>query len=217
MYYNINALVLNTKIAAEADKHTVLYTAELGKISAIFPGAKKIKAKFAAASEPVTQSRLMVYMARPNARPKVTAAKLSNGFMDLRSNWKNFAAAQACSELLDALTPYDSQNEQKYELLLRAWTLLETAQNPWRIFSSFALRFLKLSGYNFVEFIKTGNLKMNNHEFNAICTMATKCGQDIDCSIDIDISLENKVLLHLDRYIEFHLSRRLSYRMFANL
>ena len=75
----------------------------------------------------------------------------------------------------------------------------------------------ELSWSHFVEFIKTGNLKMNNHEFNAICTMATKCGQDIDCSIDIDISLENKVLLHLDRYIEFHLSRRLSYRMFANL
>ena len=61
MYYNIKALILNTKLSSEADKVIVAYTNNIGKIYAVVPGAKKIIAKLNAATEPITESELIIY------------------------------------------------------------------------------------------------------------------------------------------------------------
>ncbi|MBQ4178186.1 MAG: recombination protein O N-terminal domain-containing protein [Elusimicrobia bacterium] len=45
MYYNIKALILNTKLASEADKVITAYTDKWGKIYAIVPSAKKNSCK----------------------------------------------------------------------------------------------------------------------------------------------------------------------------
>ena len=42
MYYNIKALILNTKLSQEADKVITAYTTKWGKIYATVPGAKKL-------------------------------------------------------------------------------------------------------------------------------------------------------------------------------
>ena len=214
MYYNINALVLNAKVAAEADKALLLYTREWGKISVVAPGAKKITAKMGGATEPVMESQFMVYTKSTAARPKLTGAKIVNGFLDLRRDWRRIASAMCCAEVVDVLSPYDAENEQKYDLLLRTWQLLGTAENPARIFAGFALRFLKLSGYSFVEFIKQENVGLSVRESGAIYHCATQRGEDIDSCEEFDSHTERRMLMHISNYICTHSNRQLNARSF---
>ena len=81
MYYNIKALILNCEISSEADKIITAYTDKWGKINAIVPGAKKIVAKLSAATEPVTESELIVYQNSQYSRPTVTGAKILNNLL----------------------------------------------------------------------------------------------------------------------------------------
>ena len=217
MYYNINALVLNAKVAAEADKALLLYTREWGKISVVAPGAKKITAKMAGATEPVMESQFMVYTKSSAARPKLTGARIVNGFLNLRRDWKRLAAAMCCGEVVDVLSPYNLENGQKYDLLARTWQLLETAENPARIFAAFALRFLKLSGYSFVEFIKQENVGLSVRESGAIYQCATQSGEMIDSCEKFDSHTERRVLMHISNYICTHSNRPLHSRSFLRM
>ena len=78
MYYNIKALILNAKVASEADKIITAYTDKWGKIYAIVPSAKKIVAKLNSATEPVTESELIIYQNSQYSRPTVTGARILN-------------------------------------------------------------------------------------------------------------------------------------------
>jgi DNA repair protein RecO (recombination protein O) len=214
MYYQLKSLVLRVRISDEADKLATLYTYEWGKVTALVPGAKKIKAKLSAATEPVSETELMVYVASPTARPTVTGAKIIDSFASLRYDWRRFALAQYCAEITEVLTPFNSENARKYELLARTWKLLEAAQHPWRIFAAFTLRFLKYSGYSFTDYLKKSGHPIPPKEMQAIQKMATLSGDDVDKELDIEENLEKDIQRRQDSYINLYLPRPLSTREF---
>lgn len=214
MYYQLKSLVLKERIAGEADKQITLYTLEWGKIIAVVPGAKKIKAKLSAATEPVMESDLLVYVTHPTARGKVTGAVIVDSFITLRTDWRRFVMAQSCAEIADALTPLNAENPKKYELLSRTWKLLETAEHPWRIFAAFTLRFLKLSGYSFTDYIKEVSTSIPAAEKRLIGQLATFSGEDVDRDIDVPHDMEIKVTGHLYSYLNLYLPFPLATREF---
>ena len=214
MYYQLNGLVLRSKVSSEADKLITLYTYEWGKITAVVPGAKKIKAKFSAVSEPVTEGEFMVYAKHQSVRPKVTSAKISCSFVKLRSSWRNYSIAAYCAEICDQLTPFNAENPAKYELLRRTWGLLEDAKNPWRVCTAFVLRFLKLSGYNFYEYLQSENVGMPARELEAIRNLTRLSGEDIDKNFDLSQAHEERIRRYVDAYLLFYLPRPLSSREF---
>lgn len=205
MYYQLKALVLRSQISGEADKLVRLYTNEWGKVSAVVPGAKKINAKLSYATEPIMESSIMVYAKTPEARPKVTGAVILDGFTLLRKNWKAFWIAQYCAEITEILTPFNSSNSKKYDLLFRTWKLLEKAQHPWRIFMAFTLRFLKLSGYSFMDYLKRENSSIAQAEKNILHSLATLSGEDIDEKIQLNEKLEKNVMSHINKYLDNYL------------
>jgi DNA repair protein RecO (recombination protein O) len=209
MYYQLNGLVLRSRVSAEADKLVTLYTHEWGKITAIVPGAKKIKAKFSAASEPITESEFMIYVKHQSARPKVTSAKMTESYMTLRKSWRNFSIASYCAEICDQLTPFNAENPRKYELLRRTWLLLGEAQNPWRIYTAFVLRFLKLSGYNFYEYLLGEGIKLPEHELKTIRSLTNLSGQELDRNFELAASSEERVRRYIDAYLSLYLPRPL--------
>lgn len=214
MYYQLKSLILCSKVSGEADKLIKVYTYEWGKISAIVPGAKKINAKLACATEPVTESSITVYLKNPQARPKITGAVILNAFPVLRSDWRGFWIAQYCAEITEILTPFNSANERKYELLLRTWKLLENAVHPWRIFSAFTLRFLKLSGYSFIEYLKRENSSIPKKEIKIIQSLAALSGEDVDKNTEMDETAEKNVMKHLENYLKNYLPRPLAAKEF---
>ena len=214
MYYQLKGLVLRSRVSAEADKLVTLYTYEWGKITAVVPGAKKIKAKFSAAAEPVTESEFMVYAKHQSVRPKVTGAKMTESFAALRKDWRNYSIAAYCGEVCEQLTPFNAENPAKYLLLQRTWELLGGARNPWRIYTAFVLRFLKLSGYNFYDYLKGENIAMPEAEMNAIAHLSTLSGEHIDKQYELSAASENRVRRYLDAYLSLYIARPLSSREF---
>jgi DNA repair protein RecO (recombination protein O) len=210
MYYQLNGLVLRSRVSAEADKLVTLYTYEWGKITAVVPGAKKIKAKFSAASEPITESEFMIYAKHQSARPKVTSVKMTESYMALRKSWINFSIASYCAEVCDQLTPFNAENPRKYELLRRTWLLLGEAQNPWRIYTAFVLRFLKLSGYNFYEYLVGEGIRLPEREFKMIRCLTNLSGTELDRNFELDSASEEKIRRYIDSYLSLYLPRPLS-------
>jgi len=214
MYHHIKGLVLKSKISAEADQLITLYTYEWGKISAIVPGAKKIKAKLGWAAEPVRENEFLVYLKGQNLRPKVTGARCLNNFSKLFFDWRRLTIAHYCAEIVDVLTPYNSENTRKYDLLSRTWELLETAKYPWRIFSAFVLRFLNLSGYSFVEYLKRNDGLVSKSEKAHISKLSSISGDEVDALLDLEKEIEYNVSRAIDGYLSTYLPRKLYSREF---
>ena len=154
MYYNIKALILNTKTVSEADKVITAYTNKWGKIYAVVPSAKKIVAKLNPATEPVTESELIVYQNSQYSRPTVTGARILNNNTQVKQDfYKNLLAFYVC-EISDKIVPLHMPNIKKYELIKRTWSLLATSKIPLRVLTAFSLRLLKISGYSMVDYLK---------------------------------------------------------------
>ncbi|MBN1621378.1 MAG: DNA repair protein RecO [Endomicrobiales bacterium] len=210
MYYRLNGLVLQTKISSEADKQLTIYTNKWGKIVATAPGAKKITAKLSSATEPLTESEFMIYLTTPNSRAKITGAKILDNFSEIKNDWRKLTIAQCCIEICDKLTPFRSENKLKYELLCKTLKYLEQVKNPWRIFIAFTLRFLKLSGYSFTEYLKKENFNMNSKERDTIKRLATLSGKDIDKMRNFEEESQNRIMKYLNNYLNFYLPRPLA-------
>lgn len=214
MYYPLHGLVLNTRIQGEADKGSIIYTREWGKISAMVPGAKKIKAKLNAATEPVIETDLMVYMAGPTARPKVTGAKIIDSYEILKTDWRRYSVALACGELTDLLTPFQQENPAKYDLLARTWKLLERANRPWRIYTAFALRMLKITGYSFADYVKREMPSVSAGDYETIRQFSTLSGAELDNGYEISAEKEKRINKYIDLYLTLYIPRPMMTKIF---
>ncbi|MGA2090671.1 MAG: DNA repair protein RecO [Endomicrobiales bacterium] len=209
MYYQVKGLILRSQVCGEADKSIIAFTDQWGKISLMVPGAKKIKAKLAAATDPVTETDFIVYAAHHRARPKVTGAKVIDHYLPIKRKWQSFVYAQYCAELCDALTPFNMENERTYDLISRSWKLLATVRNPERIVMAFSLRFLKLSGYSFVEYLNNHETYLEPAEEALIRKLATLSGEELDVDPAITPDQEQSVKRHINNYVGLYLQRPL--------
>jgi DNA repair protein RecO (recombination protein O) len=203
MYYTIKALVLNSSMQAEADKLVTLYSREWGKICAVVPGAKKIAAKLSFAAEPVTESEFMVYQLYPSMRPKITGGKILNNHTDVKTDFKRNLYALYAAEIADKFAPQNVPNEEKYRLIQRIWEILAKCASPKRALTAFTLRFLKLSGYGFGDYLKN-NYSSAGKNFHAAVKKLSNCsGDDVDSfSLCDDNALWNYVETYMTNYIK---------------
>ncbi|AKL97978.1 DNA repair protein RecO [Endomicrobium proavitum] len=203
MYYQIKALVLNSSQSSESDKHVTLYTYQWGKVKAVVPSAKKIAAKLNAATEPLTESELMVFQNHQSVRPKVTGAQIINNNSKIKTDFKrNLYALYAC-EVCDKLAPFNFENSDKYELLARVWEVLADCKFPQRAVVAFVLRFLKLSGYGFADYLKN-NASLDKNTELLIRKLSNCRGEDVDNIGDID---DNKIWLYVETYLTNYVKR----------
>ena len=203
MYYLIKALVLNSKTQGESDKFVTLYSYEWGKINAVVPGAKKIGAKLSAATEPLTESEFMVFQSHPSMRAKITGANIIKNNTAVKSDFKRNLYALYAAEICDKFAPFNMENIEKYDLTARVWEVLGQCSFPQRALTAFALRFLKLSGYVFGDYIKNNGSYFDKDTENAIKKLSSCSGDDLDelCGFDEDKTW-NYVESYLTNYIK---------------
>jgi DNA repair protein RecO (recombination protein O) len=203
MYYTVKGLVLNANISAEADKVITVYTYEWGKIQAVVPSAKKIKAKLASATEPLTESEFMVFQSHPSMRPKITGAGIINNNTAVKTDIKRNLYALYAAEISDKFAPFNMENAEKYELIVRAWQLLGSCGYPQRVLTAFVLRFLKLSGYGFNDYLRNNNTFMDKDIEKGIRRFSSCSGDEADniCEYD-DGKIWNYVESYLTNYIK---------------
>ncbi|MDD3922806.1 MAG: DNA repair protein RecO [Endomicrobiaceae bacterium] len=180
MYYNVKGLILNSKILSESDKMITVYTYTWGKINAIVPGAKKIIAKLACATEPITESELMIYQTSLYSKPTVTGARILNNNTEVKQDFDRHILALYVSEISDKFAPIHMENTKKYELISRTWNLLGTSKTPLRILTAFSLRLLKLSGYSMMDYLIRDYSNIRKEDFLYLKKISNCSGDDLD-------------------------------------
>ncbi|MDR1474586.1 MAG: DNA repair protein RecO [Endomicrobium sp.] len=198
MYYTINGLVLNSKIQGEYDKLVTIYSYQWGKIQAVVPSAKKIAARLSSATEPLTESEFHVFNSHQSIRPKITGASIVNNNTTLKKDFmRNLYALYAC-EVSDKLAPFYLGNVQKYDLIVRIWEILGSCRYPKRALIAFILRFLKLSGYSFTDYIKNNKTFIDRNIIMDIKKLSSCSGNDIDAFTEIE---DDKVWNYIESYL----------------
>ena len=198
MYYTIKGLVLNTGIQAEADKLITVYSYEWGKIQAVVPSAKKINAKLAAATEPLTESEFMVFQNHPSMRPKITGANIINNNTAVKSDFKRNIYALYAAEISDKFAPFNSENAEKYDLIARVWHLLGVCRFPQKVLTAFVLRFLKLSGYGYIDYLKHNSSVIDKKIEKGIRKFSSCSGDEADNICEFD---DNKIWNYVETYL----------------
>ena len=207
MYYNIKALILNCEISSEADKIITAYTDKWGKINAIVPGAKKIIAKLSAATEPITESELIIYQNSQYSRPTVTGARIINNNTEVKQDfYKNLLAFYVC-EITDKLVPFHMPNKKKYELIARTWTLFATSQNPLRVLTAFSLRLLKMSGYSMVDYLKRNYSNIKKEDILYLKKISNCSGNSLDNIEEFENSDDKIIWNYVESYIKTYISQ----------
>jgi DNA repair protein RecO len=147
MYVNATAIILSSRRAGEKDKRLGLYTRELGRLTALAVGAARPGAKLGPATEPPAESRFRLWTEREASHARVTGGGVEASFPTIRTDWRRMAVARFLCEWTERLTPLAHPQAEKYDLLRRALTLLETT-DPEAVRLAFMVRFLALAGYN---------------------------------------------------------------------
>lgn len=201
MYYNLNALVLNSTISSEADKTITVYTCKWGKIHAVVPSAKKIVAKLASATEPITESEITVYQTSSHCKPTVTGARILNNNTIVKQDSKRYFLALYVSELSDKFAPINMPNEKKYDLISRTWQLLGSSPVPLRVLTAFSLRLLKISGYSMTDYIARESA-MKKNDFFCLQKISNCSGEDLDVLEGFDKKKDELMWNYVENYIK---------------
>jgi len=205
MYYNIKALILNTKLSQEADKIITVYTNTMGKIYATVPGAKKIGAKLNSATEPITESELIIYQNSQYSRPTVTGARILNNNTAVKQDfYKNLLAFYVC-EISDKFAPMHLPSKKKYELISRTWGLLATSKIPLRVLTAFSLRLLKISGYSMVDYLKRNYSSIKKEDILYLKKISNCCGDNLDNMEELENSDDKVMWNYVESYIKTYI------------
>ena len=201
MYYNLNALVLNSVISSEADKTITVYTCKWGKIQAVVPSAKKIVAKLASATEPITESEITIYQTSSHSRPTVTGARILNNNTIVKQDFNRYFLALYVSELSDKFAPINMPNEKKYDLISRTWQLLGSSTVPLRVLTAFSLRLLKISGYSMTDYIARESA-MKKNDFFCLQKISNCSGNDLEMLEGFDSRKDELMWNYVENYIK---------------
>jgi DNA repair protein RecO (recombination protein O) len=148
MHKKTNGIILKRKKIGEADKLLVIYTSDLGKISALACGIEKISSRRAGHLEPLMLSLLELTKGKKN-NYLIKEAKVSNNFKSTRSDLYKTSLACYASELVDKTTFFEEKNHLIFNLLKKTLSLLEKSDKSEliKIIRSFEIHLVNLLGF----------------------------------------------------------------------
>jgi DNA repair protein RecO (recombination protein O) len=205
VYYTIKGLVINVMVHGECDKLVTVYSYEWGKIQTVVPGAKKITAKLASATELLTESEFMIFNnCYSSGRPKVTGATIIRNNTGVKVDFKRNLYALYVAEVSNKLSSFNFKNVEKYNLIARIWKILGVCKYPKRALVAFFLRFLKLSGYGYLDYLKYNNSFVSKDIEKSIKELSFCSGDDIDFIKEIE---DEKIWKHVESYLTFYIRK----------
>ncbi|MCL6571296.1 MAG: DNA repair protein RecO [Bacillus sp. (in: Bacteria)] len=142
--YLVDAIVLKSVRAREADRIITLYTRQSGKKKVIAYGAEKPASRKRGAVQPFSCSRLLLRRGRD--LDTVVQGEILEYFTGLRQSLKGLAAANYLAELVDAFTPDEDPNPAIFDLLLETFRVMESGDRATAAWA-FQIKLVSLLGY----------------------------------------------------------------------
>lgn len=143
--YRTEAIVLRRSDLGEADRLLVLYTPEMGKQRVVAKGARKPTSRKAGHLELFTHTQLL--LARGRNLDIVSQAETINSFRFLRGDLQRTGYAYYLAELLDRFTEDGVEDRPLYELLLATLGHLGESGDLALTARFYELHLLSLVGY----------------------------------------------------------------------
>jgi DNA repair protein RecO (recombination protein O) len=143
--YRTEAVVLRRRNWGEADRILTLFTPQRGKIRVRAAGVRKPSSRKAGHLELFHRANL--FLARGRDFDIVTQAETVEAFPRLREDLVRSAAASYCVELLDRVSPEESENAAAYRLIVRVLEELNAGGGPALALRCYDVKLLECSGY----------------------------------------------------------------------
>jgi len=141
----VEGIVLRHREWGEADRLLTLYTRELGKVSAVAKGVRKLRSRKAGHLEPFMRSSLL--MARGRSFFVLTQAEALAPLIPLRDDLELLGYASYIAELLDRFTYEEEENRALYRLISNSLTRLNRGDAPDIVVRYYEIRLLDLIGF----------------------------------------------------------------------
>lgn len=145
MTHRLQAIVLLYTPSGEHDRLYALYTIEMGKISLLVKGARKIESKLAAHLEPPVFADVL--LARGKQRDHLAGALVIKDFHALKSQGKRRYLALEAARLVDLLVPMEASEPAVFQLLINFLNYLEREKIASNALALFTDKLLSLTGH----------------------------------------------------------------------
>jgi DNA repair protein RecO (recombination protein O) len=143
--YRTEAIVIRRIEIGEADRLLTLYTPHRGKLRVIAKGVRKPTSHLGGHVEPF--ARTMMLLAKGQSLDIVTQSETIAANRHLRESLEGVSHAYYMAELLDRLTPDNSENFPAYRLLAESLALLDGGAEPHILVRWYELQMLDIMGY----------------------------------------------------------------------
>ncbi len=148
MYLNVKAIVLSGRRVNEFDRRLSLFTYEKGRLLVLAVGVGRPRSKLAFAVEPGVEAKFRLWTASgsDSAFARIAGGAIAASFPALKASWARMNSALFLCEWTERLTALGQPHPEKYDLLRRALSALET-QEEETVRAAFMLQFLARAGY----------------------------------------------------------------------
>lgn len=139
-------IVLRTRDLGEHDRLVTLYTRDLGKLTAVARGARRVRSRFGGALELFTWGEAVGFEREGRELVRLDHFDIRRSFRALREDLERLGQGARMIEAIARLTAERDPHPACFALLLRGLRALESAP-PARVQLAFMLRLLDLLGH----------------------------------------------------------------------
>lgn len=146
--FPLEGIILKRKNFGEADRIITLFSKQMGKVSLVAKGIRRINSRRAGNVELL--NRVKVYLVQTKGLPILTEAVSIQTFPNLKKNLTKVSLAYLVVELTDKFFPEEVENYSLFVLLVKTLTSLEEsdgAAKAKQILTAFQIKLLNLAGY----------------------------------------------------------------------
>lgn len=144
--FNTQAFVLKNIKYKDTDKIFTLFSKDLGKISAIARGVRKINSRRAGNLDTLNLVSISI-RENSNSFNDVEEVKTLESFKDLKKDLVKSVKAYYLIELVHKTIEEGEQNEELFNLLYKSLKMMQRSHNPNFVVNYFEMHFMNLLGY----------------------------------------------------------------------
>ncbi|MDP5273102.1 DNA repair protein RecO [Chengkuizengella axinellae] len=176
MLYKVDGIVIRTIDYGEGNKIIVIYTKEMGKVSVMARGAKKLKSRLSSVTQLFTYAQYTYY--KTGKMGTLNDVETLKSFHELNLDIFKSTYASYLVELVDRMLEEQEGSAYIFEQLVASLEFIQDDKDPQIITHIFELKMLELAGYYPVltECISCGS-DLNNSTFISASLGGTLCNK----------------------------------------
>lgn len=208
--FTTEGIILKRINYKEADKIVTVYTTDLGKITALAKGVRKLSSKKRSDLELFNKTKL--HITEGYAFHLVTQTEIIDSFPNIKDDTEKANITFFIAEIFEKMTPEEDENKTLYNFLSKTLEIINREQVTITLINAFMIKLLRLNGF-YSDSDK--QIRFNIEESKYLKSLInTKLNLINNCQTDSKI--ESKINKYLISYTEEILNLNLKTKPFIN-